>query len=113
MLVSTRFGYDRYVNQQFYHRKEWRRIRDIVITRDMGCELGLADIEIAGLIVIHHINPITVNDIVDFNPDILNPEYLICTSEMMHKAIHYSDERLIPKGPIERRPFDQAPWRIR
>lgn len=106
------FGYDRYVNQKFYNSCEWRRVKDYVIVRDNGCDLGVPGADIPDLIIIHHMNPVTLDDIVKGNPDIFNPEYLISTSLHTHNAIHYSDESLLPKGPIERRPNDQAPWRM-
>ena len=105
------FGFDRYINQAFYKSKEWQSIRDYVITRDMGCDLEMEGREIPGLILIHHMNPITVEDIVNKSDYLLDPEYLICTLKATHDAIHYGDESLLMTGPIERRPNDTCPWR--
>lgn len=108
---SETFGYDRYINQVFYNSTEWRRAKDKVIIRDNGCDLGVPGYDIADLIIVHHMNPITMADILDRNPDIFNPEYLICTSKRTHNAIHYSDESQLPSGLIIRRANDQSPWR--
>ena len=105
------FGLDRYLNQIFYTSEEWRRIRRDVIVRDNGCDLGIWDREIHGLITVHHLNPISVEDILNRSEILLNPEYLICVSDITHKAIHYGDERLLMTTPIERRPNDMCPWR--
>ena len=104
------FGFDRYLNQQFYHSDEWRSIRDFIITRDLGCDLGLEGYEIHGRIYIHHMNPITVKDIRDYTDYLIDPEYLICTTHNTHNAIHYGDSSLIAE-PVERTPFDTCPWR--
>lgn len=106
------FGFDRYLNQSFYHSSEWRSIRDYVITRDLGCDLGIEGYEIHGRIYIHHMNPITQKDIVCSNADIIDPEFLICTAHDTHNAIHYSDASLLVIAPIERRPNDTCPWKI-
>lgn len=105
------FGYDRYLNQLFYTSPEWRRVRRDVIVRDNGCDLGIWDREIQGLITVHHINPITIDDIRNRSEFLLNPDYLICVSDLTHKAIHYGDERLLIAAPVERRPNDTCPWR--
>lgn len=105
------FGFDRYLNQQFYKSKEWRSIRDRVITRDNGCDLGIEGREIHGRVLIHHMNPITVDDILRRSDFLLNPEYLICVDKITHAAIHYSDDNLLIKDPIERRKNDTCPWR--
>ncbi|MCM1363405.1 MAG: hypothetical protein NC215_00275 [Ruminococcus sp.] len=106
------FGHDRYINQMFYKSPEWRAVRDKIIIRDCGCDLGIGDREIQGRLLIHHMNPITVSDIVDVSEYLLNPEYLICTSMNTHDAIHYGDESLlISSSPIERQKFDTCPWR--
>lgn len=108
---SQTFGFDRYLNQAFYNSPEWKRVKDIVIIRDNGCNLGVPGNDINDLILIHHMNPITVQDITDRNPDIFNPEFLVCTSKRTHNAIHYSDQSLLPQGLIQRCANDQAPWR--
>lgn len=105
------FGFDRYLNQYFYTSREWRDIRNHVILRDNGCDLGIQDREIAGLILIHHMNPITVDDILNRSEYLLNPEYLVCTVKNTHNAIHYGDERILITAPVERRPNDTCPWR--
>ena len=105
------FGFDRYLNQSFYKTKEWLRIRDHVIIRDQGCDLAMIDREIRGKILIHHMNPITKEDIVRRTKYLLDPEYLICTVKNTHDAIHYGDESLLIKAPIERQKNDTCPWR--
>ena len=105
------FGFDRYLNQIFYKSKEWRSIRDYVIARDNGCDLGVEGYEIHGQILIHHMNPITKEDILQRNDILLNPEYLITTIKNTHDAIHYGDENLLITAPIERRKNDTCPWR--
>ena len=105
------FGHDRYLNQMFYTSDEWRRIRRDVIVRDNGCDLGIQDREIHGLIIIHHMNPITIEDIINRSEFLLNPEYLISTVTNTHDAIHFSDERILITDPIERRPNDTCPWK--
>lgn len=105
------FGFDRYLNQNFYRSQEWKRIRDFVIIRDNGCDLGIEDREIFGKIIIHHMNPINIKDIRDVSDYLLNPEYLICTTHQTHNAIHYGDDNLLVKGPIERSPNDTCLWK--
>lgn len=106
------FGYERYLNQQFYKSKEWRSIRNNIIIRDNGCDLGIDGYEICDKIIIHHINPICIDDVLDFKKDILlDPENLICTSDDTHKAIHYGNDYLLKKMPIIRTPNDTCPWK--
>ena len=107
--VST-FGYDRYLNQNLYTSRRWKETRDLVIIRDNGCDLGIEDYRIHGKILIHHINPITIEDIELDRDDIFNPEFLICTTLNTHNAIHYGNESLLPKLPVERRKNDTCPW---
>lgn len=104
------FGFDRWLNQVFYRSKEWKDLRDEVIVRDMGCDLGHQDYPIAGRVIIHHMNPVRVNDIVDRSDILLNPNYLICTSHNTHNAIHYGDKNLLPSPLIDRRPGDTKLW---
>lgn len=104
------FGYDRYINQVLYRSRRWRRTRDLVIIRDNGCDLGVSGHEIFDRILVHHMNPITIEDIELDISSIYDPEFLICTSKVTHDAIHYSDESLLPTGLIERRPNDTCPW---
>lgn len=106
------FGYDRYLNQQFYKSKEWKRVRDEVIIRDNGCDLGADDRDINTRIFIHHMNPISKRDIMESSEYLLDPEYLICVSKQTHDAIHYGDEQLLYVNEvIERTPNDTCPWR--
>ena len=105
------FGFDRYINQNFYRSLEWKRIRDKVILRDNGCDLGVEGYEIHGRILIHHMNPITTRDIESMSEYLLNPEYLISTVHNTHNAIHYGDESLLITVPIERTKNDTCPWK--
>ena len=105
------FGFDRYLNQQFYRSSEWKRIRNQVIVRDNGCDLGIDEYEIHGRILIHHMNPISIEDLQYMSDLLMNPEYLICVSHRTHNAIHYGDESLIVTAPIERSQNDTCPWR--
>lgn len=104
------FGFDRYLNQIFYQSPKWRRARDKVIIRDNGCDLGIEGHEIYDSIIVHHMNPITLEDIEMEREEIFNPEYLICTTKLTHNAIHYGDKNLLPKLPIERKPGDTKLW---
>jgi len=104
------FGNDRYLNQKFYKSREWQSIRNFVIARDNGCDLGIDGYDIFDKILIHHMNPITPDDIVNKNQIILDPEYLICVSEITHNAIHYGDEQLLPEQIIFRKPNDTTLW---
>lgn len=106
------FGFERYLNQSFYSSVEWKAFRRDIIVRDMGCDLGIADREIRGLIMIHHINPISVDDIKRGHDCLMDPENSICTSFNTHNAIHYGDEKLLIVPPIERTKNDTCPWRI-
>lgn len=105
------FGFDRYINQLFYRSKEWKSIRDHVITRDNGCDLGIEGREIYGKILIHHMNPITKDDILQRSEYLLDPEYLITTIKNTHDAIHYGDRSLLITSPVERSRNDTCPWR--
>lgn len=105
------FGFDRYLNQIFYKSPEWKEIRDYVIVRDNGCDLGIEGREIHSRILIHHMNPISKEDILSRSRYLLDPEYLICTIKNTHDAIHYSDEKLLIKNPIERTRNDTCPWK--
>lgn len=106
------FGFDRWLNQAFYKSKEWQRIRNDVIARDLGCDLGCIDREITDeMILIHHMNPISKEDIINKTDFLLNPEYLITTIDNTHRAIHYGNEEMLYQPPIERFKNDQCPWR--
>lgn len=106
------FGFDRIFNQKFYKSKEWRHIRDGIIVRDLGCDLGVEGYDIFRQpIVIHHMNPISMKDIEESTEFLLNPEYLICTTDRTHKAIHYGDESLLSLSFAERSRNDTCPWK--
>lgn len=105
------FGYDRIFNQKFYTSYEWKRIRNFVISRDLGCDLGIDGYEIQNGIFIHHMNPITLDDIEKRTEILLNPNYLICTSFETHNAIHYGDLKQAIRKPIERIKNDTCPWK--
>lgn len=106
------FGYDRYLNQVFYKSPEWRRFRNNIILRDNGCDLGCEGYEINGIFIIHHINPIDKKDILDRSPKLLDPENVITTVDITHKAIHYGDINLLMVEPVERTRGDTCLWRV-
>ena len=105
------FGFDRYINQIFYKSKEWLEVRDYVIIRDNGCDLGIESHEIHNRILIHHMNPIRKEDILNRSDILLNPEYLITTTKRTHDAIHYGDKNILLDTPIERIKNDTCPWK--
>ena len=105
------FGFDRYLNQTLYKSAEWKRFRREMIVRDNGMDMACDGYDIGGVILLHHINPITEKDIIRRDPKIFDPENVICTSMDTHNAIHYGDRNLLVIEPIERRPFDTCPWR--
>lgn len=105
------FGFDRYLNQIFYKSYAWLKVRDSVIIRDCGCDLGISGREIYGKIVVHHMNPIEDKDLINKNDIILDPEYLICTTKNTHDAIHYGDTDLLFTDPIIRSKNDTCPWK--
>ena len=105
------FGFDRYLNQLFYKDPEWRKIRNDVIVRDLGCDLGIEGREIHGIVLVHHMNPITKEDILNRSDFLLNPNYLITTSKNTHDAIHYGSEEILVKDPIVRTANDTCPWK--
>lgn len=107
------FGSDRYINQRFYTSIQWRRLRDRVILRDDGCDLGIQGYEIHRGLYIHHMNAMTVTDIQHGNPDILDPEFLITVAHRTHNAIHYGDETLLPRRLVQRTPGDTQLWKRR
>ena len=104
------FGFDRHINQRFYTSRQWRQLRNDVIVRDMGSDLGVDGYEIHSKILIHHMNPISVDDIMHGDPDILNPEFLITTTNQTHNAIHYGDERQLPRPFVGRSRGDTKLW---
>ena len=106
------FGFNRYINQMFYKSEEWKRIRNYVITRDNGCDLGMPDRKIVdSVILVHHMNPITKEDIINKNEILLDPEYLITTIKSTHDAIHYGDESLLAEDLVIRSKNDTCPWK--
>lgn len=105
------FGFDRYLNQIIYKLPEWKSVRNKVIVRDCGCDLGMEGYEIGEKILVHHMNPITMDDVINHSQDIFNPEYLICVSHQTHNAIHYGDESQLILDPVERSPNDTCPWK--
>ena len=106
------FGFERYLNQNFYHSYEWKQIRRDVILRDNGCDLGVEGYDIFGPIIVHHMNPLTREQFHEPDESMFDPEFLICVSEMTHRAIHYGDINLLNRGPAERRPNDTCPWKL-
>ena len=111
IVGNETFGFDRYMNQFFYRSREWKRVRDLVIVRDSGCDLGVTGREISGLILIHHMNPITPEDIQRRSDKLLNPDFLITTAHTTHQAIHYGGGALLLQTPAERTRNDTCPWR--
>ena len=106
------FGFDRWINQHFYQRShEWKQIRDHVIIRDNGCDLGVEGYDIYERIIVHHMNPISMEDFERQSKFLLDPEFLICTTHLTHNAIHYGDERLVLNVPVERTMYDTCPWK--
>lgn len=105
------FGFDRYLNQIFYKSSEWKSLRRELILRDLGCDLGVEDRPILGPILVHHMNPITQEDILQRSKFLLDPEFLICTSSRTHNAIHYGDESLLAIVTAERKKNDTCPWK--
>lgn len=110
VVGEATFGFDRWVNQQFYRSREWKHIRDHVIVRDNGCDLGFPGHEIYGKVFVHHMNPMTVEDLTDGEESVIDPDVLITVSHKTHNAIHYGDENLLPKPIVERRPGDTKLW---
>lgn len=108
---ESTFGFDRYLNQMFYTSIEWRNFRRDIILRDNGCDLAIPGLDIIGKIFIHHLNPLTKEDILNRTEYLMNPEFVVCASKLTHDAIHYGDSNLLPKGPIERKRNDTCPWR--
>lgn len=104
------FGYDRWLNQNFYTSEEWKRLRREVIIRDEGCDLGIPGMEISGRLIVHHLNPVTKTDILQHSNILVDPNFLICTSISTHNAIHYGDLSILEPF-VERHPNDTCPWR--
>lgn len=110
VVGESTFGFDRYLNQYLYRSPEWKKVRNEVIVRDDGCDMGLEDYP-ANRIVVHHMNPLSIEDVENRDEQIFDPEFLICVSLSTHNAIHFGDETLLPKLPVERKPGDMCPWR--
>ncbi len=108
---NATFGFDRWLNQQFYTSREWKRARRDAIARDLGCDLAMPDYEIHSKLVVHHMNPLIVDDLVNGEAAALDLEFLITTTHQTHNAIHYGDESLLVQPVVERRPGDTTPWR--
>ncbi|QEQ94615.1 HNH endonuclease [Streptomyces phage Soshi] len=104
------FGFDRWVNQGFYTSREWRQARDRIIVRDEGCDLGIEGYEIHDRVYIHHINPITLQQLESGDPCLVDPDNLITVTHRTHNAIHYGDERLLPRPLVARQPGDTKLW---
>ena len=105
------FGFDRYLNQNLYRSYEWRQLRNQIIIRDNGCDLACEDRDIFGKVIIHHMNPITTDDLIHNSDFLMNPEYLICTTKQTHDAIHYGNKDSLILTPMERTPGDTIPWK--
>ena len=110
VVGTATFGFDRYINQDFYRSREWRQVRDEVIIRDNGCDLGVDGYEIHGNLLVHHMNPMSADDVVHSEDWILNPEYLITTTQDTHNAIHYGDKSLLKTPYVPRSPNDTKLW---
>lgn len=110
IIGQSTFGFDRWINQNFYRSREWRSVRDFVIVRDNGCDLGIIGFEIPSGLLVHHMNPISVEDVINGADWILDSNFLITTSLRTHNAIHYGDESLLPREPIVRRMGDTKLW---
>ena len=105
------FGYDRYLNQVLYRSPEWKRLRNQIIIRDDGCDLACDGYDVYGKVLIHHLNPITVEDVLTRSRKVFDPDNLVCVSHSTHNAIHYGDVDLLVTGPIIRTKNDTCPWR--
>lgn len=110
VVGRSTFGFDRYLNQRLYTSRRWRRTRDSLIIRDEGCDLGMLDYEINSVIIVHHMNTVTLEQLESLDDSIFDPEFLICTSHSTHNAIHYGDDSLLPRLPIVRSRGDTTPW---
>lgn len=105
------FGFDRYLNQTLYRSAEWKRFRNKIILRDNGCDLACDGYEICGKVLVHHIDPLTIEDVINRSFKIFDPENVICTTLDTHNAIHYGDASLLVLGPVDRTPYDTCPWK--
>lgn len=105
------FGYDRYLNQKFYTSPEWKRVRRNVIARDEGCDMAHPDYPIRGRVIVHHLNSITPEMIINRDPAVFDMDNLVCVSHETHEAITYGSKEMLPEDPVERSPGDTCPWR--
>lgn len=114
VIGEETFGHDRYLNQLLYKDYTWRRVRDEVIARDFGCDLGVIGHEYAEgeVVIVHHMNPITIDDVIARKPYVFDPEYLVSCRHKTHNAIHYSDSSILVIEPIERKKNDTCPWKL-
>jgi hypothetical protein len=110
VVGESTFGFDRWINQEFYRSHQWKTVRNNVIVRDNGCDLGIPGYEIYRDLMVHHMNPISMTDIEHGEEWILDPNFLITTSHRTHNAIHYGDESLLPREPVTRRSGDTTLW---
>lgn len=110
IVGESTFGFDRWINQEFYRSRQWKSVRDSVIVRDNGCDLGIPGFEIHRGLLVHHMNPVSLDDIMHGEEWILDPNFLITTSHRTHNAIHYGDESLLPREPITRKSGDTKLW---
>lgn len=110
VVGESTFGFDRWMNQEFYRSREWKRLRNEVIARDNGCDLAVEGYEIFSGLYVHHMNPMTAEDLIHGNQGILDPEFLILTTHQTHNAIHYGDEKRLPPRLVERKPGDTKLW---
>lgn len=111
VIGEMTFGFDRYLNQMIYTSQRWKKLRDEVIIRDKACDLGIEGQDVHGKIFIHHMNVVTIEDIELERDYVYDPEFLICTSFFTHNAIHFGNESLLPRLPVERKKNDTCPWR--
>lgn len=112
LVGESIFSFERFLNQALYTSQRWRLLRNEIIIRDNGCDLGVEGHDIYDRIIVHHMNPITREQIRDPDESIFDPEYLICVCDQTHRAIHYGDASLLPQGPVVRRPNDTCPWKV-
>lgn len=111
IVGDSTFGYERYLNQLLYTSDKWRRLRNEIIIRDNGCDLGVEGYDLHNKIIVHHMNPLTIEQVEQVSDEIFNPEFLICVSQRTHNAIHYGDESLLTQLPLDRKPNDTCPWK--
>lgn len=111
VVGKTTFGFDRYLNQDFYRSREWKQLREQIFVRDLGCDLAIEDRPIMGRYLVHHMNPLTSDDIIQSSDLLLNPEYLITVDLDTHNCIHYGGFQKEPSPFVERTPYDMCPWR--